>query len=83
MPISATPLTVIGADWCPDCQRTKAFLANQSIEYEWIDVDTNPEAATLVENLNAGNRTIPTVIFSDGTHLAEPSNDELVLKLGL
>lgn len=76
-------LTVIGASWCPDCRRTKAFLAEQRVAYEWIDLDTNPEAAVIVEGLNEGRRVIPTVIFPDGTHLAEPGNDELADKLGL
>ncbi len=76
-------LTVIGASWCPDCRRTKSFLAEQRIKYDWIDLDTTPEATALVEELNGGSRTIPTVVFPDGTHLAEPGNDELADKLGL
>jgi thioredoxin reductase (NADPH) len=76
-------LTVIGASWCPDCRRTKSFLADQRIAYEWIDLDTTPEATALVEELNGGSRIIPTVVFPDGSHLAEPANDELADKLGL
>jgi len=83
--MSLTPqtLTVIGASWCPDCRRTKAFLAEQRIAYEWIDLDTHPEATEVVERLNGGSRIIPTVVFPDGSHLAEPGNDELADKLGL
>ena len=81
--MSPDTLTVIGASWCPDCQRTKAFLSEQRVAYEWIDLDTNPEATARVEELNGGSRTIPTVIFPDGSHLAEPGNDELADKLGL
>jgi len=76
-------LTVIGANWCPDCRQTKAFLADQRIAYHWIDLDADPQATALVEELNGGARIIPTVIFPDGTHLAEPGNDELADKLGL
>jgi thioredoxin reductase (NADPH) len=76
-------LTVIGASWCPDCRRTKSFLADQRIAYEWIDLDTTPEATALVEELNGGSRIIPTVVFPDGSHLAEPANDQLADKLGL
>lgn len=76
-------LTVIGASWCPDCRRTKAFLGEHRVAYEWIDLDMNPEAVGIVEELNGGSRTIPTVLFPDGTHLAEPGNDELADKLGL
>ena len=83
MSLPTDNLTVIGANWCPDCRRTKAFLADQRIAYDWIDLDANPEATALVEGLNGGARIIPTVIFPDGTHLAEPGNDELADKLGL
>jgi thioredoxin reductase (NADPH) len=83
MSVHTQPLTVIGASWCPDCRRTKAFLAEQRVAYEWVDLDTNPEAGVIVEGLNEGRRVIPTVIFPDGTHLAEPGNDELADKLGL
>ena len=83
MPVQPRTLTVIGANWCPDCRRTKAFLADQRISYDWIDLDADPSATALVEELNAGSRIIPTVIFPDGTHLAEPGNDELADKLGI
>ena len=83
MSVQPLSLTVIGASWCPDCRRTKAFLAEQRVAYEWIDLDTNPEASAIVEELNGGSRIIPTVIFPDGTHLAEPGNDELADKLGI
>ncbi len=83
MSLQPNMLTVIGASWCPDCRRTKSFLGEQRIKYDWIDLDTHPEATALVEELNNGNRIIPTVVFADGTHLAEPGNDELADKLGL
>ena len=83
--MDSTPdtLRVIGATWCPDCRRTKAFLAEQRIPYDWVDLDQHPEATALVEELNGGSRIIPTVIFPDGSHLAEPANDELADKLGI
>lgn len=83
MSIQSRTLTVTGASWCPDCRRTKAFLADQRIAYDWIDLDIDPAATAIVEELNGGSRIIPTVIFPDGTHLAEPGNDELADKLGL
>ena len=78
-----TPLVVIGANWCPDCRRAKTFLGEQRVPYEWIDLETHPEYVERVEELNGGSRVIPTIIFPDGTHLAEPGNDELADKLGL
>ncbi len=76
-------IKVIGASWCPDCRRAKTFLNEQRIAYEWIDLEEHPDQITLVEQLNGGSRTIPIILFPDGTHLAEPGNDELADKLGL
>ena len=76
-------LSVYGAPWCPDCRRTKMFLGEHRIEYDWIDVDRDPEALALMMRLQDGGRSIPTVVFPDGSHLIEPTNEELASKLGL
>lgn len=76
-------IKVYGAPWCPDCRRAKQFLGEQRVQYDWIDIDQNPEGAALVREKNAGKQIIPTIIFPDGSFLVEPSNDELAAKLGL
>ena len=76
-------LKVIGASWCPDCKRAKTFLGQHRIEFDWVDMETDPTAQTEVERINQGKRIIPTIIFPDGSILTEPSNDELAEKLGI
>ena len=76
-------LTVYGAPWCPDCRRSKQFLGEMRVPYDWVDIDQNPEAAEFVREKNDGKQIIPTIVFSDGSFLAEPGNDELARKLGL
>jgi len=76
-------ITVYGAPWCPDCRRAKRFLGEQRVAYEWVDIDGNPEGLRLVEQLQHGGRTIPTIVFGDGTHQVDPSNEDLARKLGL
>lgn len=76
-------ITVYGANWCPDCRRAKQFLGEQRVPYEWIDLDVHPEAKVVVEERNHGAAIIPTIVFPDGSHLAEPTNEELAAKLGL
>jgi thioredoxin reductase (NADPH) len=77
------PLVLYGAAWCPDCRRSKAFLAEQRVPFHYVDLEQHPEADAVVERYNDGKRIIPTIVFSDGSHLAEPSNEELAAKLGL
>ena len=76
-------ITVYGANWCPDCRRAKRFLGEHRVPYDWVDVDEHPEAKVLVEERNHGAAIIPTIVFPDGSHLAEPSDEELATKLGL
>lgn len=76
-------IRVIGATWCPDCKRAKAFLNQHRIEYDWVDMELDSTAQAEVERINDGKRIIPTIIFEDGSILTEPSNDELADKLAI
>ena len=76
-------IKVYGAPWCPDCKQAKKFLAEHRVPYAWIDIDQDRAGLHVVEELQRGGRTIPTIIFPDGSYLVEPSNDELARKLGL
>jgi thioredoxin reductase (NADPH) len=76
-------VTVYGAPWCPDCRRAKKFLAEQRVAYEWVDIDRNAEGLRLVEELQKGGRTIPTIVFGDGSNLVDPTNEDVARKLGL
>lgn len=74
-------ITVYGADWCGDCLRAKVFLEQHAIPHVWIDVDADPEAAAFVVQVNRGFRSVPTIVFEDGSILVEPSTAELEAKL--
>jgi len=76
-------ITLYGAHWCPDCRRSKQFLGEHQIPYDWIDIEEDPAAEQLVIEKNQGKRIIPTIVFADGSFLVEPSNAELAAKLGL
>ncbi|MBI3163291.1 MAG: glutathione S-transferase N-terminal domain-containing protein [Chloroflexi bacterium] len=75
-------ITVYGADWCPDCRRAKRILDEHQVQYSWVDIDKNREGEKFVVQTNRGNRSIPTIVFGDGSILVEPSNPELLAKLG-
>ena len=74
-------LIVYGASWCPDCHRSLTFLDEHQIAYDWMNIEEVPEAADLVVKLNNGMRIIPTIVFPDGSSMAEPSNKDLEEKL--
>ncbi len=76
-------ITVYGAHWCPDCRRSKQFLGEHQIPYNWVDIEQDPLAEQFVIEKNDGKRIIPTITFADDSFLVEPSNAELAAKLGL
>ena len=55
----------------------------QRVPFAWIDIEADGDARRLVEKLQGGGRSIPTIVFPDGSNLVEPSNAELAEKLGL
>ena len=76
-------ITVYGAPWCPDCRRSKQFLGEQRVAYEWTDIDHDDDAREYVSRINDGRQIIPTIVFEDGSFLAEPTDAELAAKLGI
>ena len=76
-------ITVYGAPWCPDCKRSKQFLGEQRVPFNWVDIDQDEEGRRYVQQANNGKQIIPTIVFDDGSILVEPSNAELAAKLGI
>ena len=74
-------ITMYGAEWCGDCRRSKKFLDANNVKYNYIDVEADESAAAKVQEINGGAKSIPVIVFSDGTHLTEPSDNDLKAKL--
>jgi mycoredoxin len=70
-------IKVYATTWCSDCMMAKHVLDAREIAYEYIDIDLAPEAAELVQRINGGYRSVPTILFPDGRVLVEPSRLEL------
>jgi len=73
--------TIYSTSWCGPCKRLKRQLAELDITYQEIDIEQSPEAAALVESLNNGNQMVPTLVFSDGTSMTNPSAIQVKEKL--
>jgi mycoredoxin len=79
--MSAEPIRMYGTKWCPDCTRAKKVLGKYNVQYTFIDIEQDATAAAYVEKVNKGNKSVPTIIFPDGSILVEPGNAELERKL--
>jgi len=77
----AEKIKIYGTTWCPDCIRAKQFFAKHSVPFEWIDIALDEKARAYVEQINGGSRSVPTIVFPDGSVLIEPGNAELEKKL--
>lgn len=67
--------------WCGYCFRLRKQLDREGIAYDVIDIDRDEEAAFRVMQVNGGNQTVPTMIYSDGTAQTNPSLLEVKAKL--
>ena len=65
-------LTMYTTSWCGYCSRLKKVLQAEGIRFTEVDIDGDPAAADFVMSVNAGNQTVPTVVFADGTALTNP-----------
>jgi mycoredoxin len=79
--MSEDKIKVYGTTWCPDCMRAKRVLSEKSVDFDWIDISNDATARVYVEKVNKGNRSVPTIVFPDGSVLVEPSNRTLEDKL--
>jgi mycoredoxin len=65
--------TLYSTPWCGYCHRLKGQLDREGIRYVEVDIESDPGAAAVVERANGGNQTVPTLVFTDGSALTNPS----------
>jgi mycoredoxin len=56
-------------------------MDREGITYEVIDIEQQPEAASIVERVNNGNQTVPTLVYPDGTAQTNPALKDVKAKL--
>ena len=73
--------TMYSTPWCGYCHRLRSQLDREGVTYEVVDIEQHPEAADIVEQVNNGNQTVPTLVYSDGTAQTNPSLAQVKAKL--
>jgi mycoredoxin len=68
-------------NWCGFCKRLKRQLADLGITFDEINIEEVPGTAEIVEKVNGGNQTVPTLVFSDGTAMTNPSASQVAEKI--
>ncbi|MDF2443686.1 MAG: mycoredoxin [Subtercola sp.] len=80
---AAETITMFSTSWCGYCNRLKKQLDKDGIGYTEVNIEEVEGTAELVEALNGGNQTVPTVLFPDGSSATNPSVIEVKSRLGL
>jgi mycoredoxin len=74
-------VTMYTTPWCGYCHRLKGQMDREGIVYDVVDIEQHPEAAELVEQVNGGNQTVPTLVYADGSAQTNPSVMQVKEKL--
>lgn len=81
--MSDASFVLYSTPWCGYCHRLKSQLQREGIDFTEVDIEQDPDSAKVVEQANGGNQTVPTLVFSDGTALTNPSVAQVKAQLGL
>jgi len=73
--------TMYSTPWCGYCHRLKGQLDREGISFEMVDIEQEPSAVEIVEQANDGNQTVPTLVYSDGSSMTNPSLKQVKDKL--
>jgi thioredoxin reductase (NADPH) len=77
---------VLGHRWSARSYAVRDFLARNQVPYRWLDVETaenNTETLSAMQLAGGEAAKYPSVLFADGTFLADPSTGEIAARLGL
>jgi mycoredoxin len=78
---SGPAVTMYSTQWCGYCHRLRSQLDREGVAYEVVDIERVPDAAFIVEQVNQGNQTVPTLVYSDGSAQTNPSVAQVQAKL--
>jgi mycoredoxin len=79
--LNPSQIVMYATEYCSDCMRAKKFFEANNIPYLRVGLEGDEEATEFVMQVNNGYRSVPTIVFPDGTVLTEPSWDELRQKI--
>ena len=82
-PATTSHVTIFAADWCPFCKKLRQRLDRTETPYDLVDVEDDgmDDVNEWIKSVNDGNRIVPTVLFSDGTHATNPEASAVRAKL--
>lgn len=74
-------ITIYGTWWCGHCSSVRRFFDRNQLTYIWVDIDKDEKGEKFVITTNNGMRSVPTIVFKDGSILVEPTEAQLLQKI--
>jgi mycoredoxin len=69
--ITPSQIVMYATEYCSDCLRAKKFFEANHIPHLQVGLEGNAEATQFVIKVNNGYRSVPTIVFPDGSILVE------------
>lgn len=76
-------LKLIGYQFSPQSHELKDFLSGNLIPYQWLNIENDPEAQSLLELHGLENKDLPVAVLEDGSTLVQPTIQEIGAQMGL
>ena len=76
-------IRLISHRWSASAYDLRYFLSRNLVPYQWLDIETNPEAPELLEQAGLTQKGLPALIFADGSVLTQPTQTQMAEKIGL
>mgnify|MGYP003599375364 len=70
-------ITVYGRPGCPMVPPVRRLLDEAGVEYAYLDIRADADAAVKLRELTGGYESVPTVVLPDGRVLVEPGTMKL------
>jgi mycoredoxin len=75
--LKPTQIVMYVTEYCADCLRAKKFFEANEIPHLRVGLEGDEQATGFVMEINRGYRSVPTIVFPDGSVLVEPGWEEL------
>ncbi|MCK5693192.1 MAG: response regulator, partial [Bacteroidales bacterium] len=76
-------IRVVGYPWNPASHQVKNFLARNNVPYQWLEIEKNEEANSLLKLAGDPAPELPYLVFPDGSFLSKPENRDIAERIGL
>ena len=78
--LNPSQIVMYVTEYCADCMRVKRFFDLNHIPHLRVGLEGDEQAAGFVLQINRGYRSVPTIVFPDGSVLVEPNWQDLMAK---